>query len=141
LDWLSRSAVPLTREDVIRGTTDNGPWLLNVISGGSYDILLRRWPLTVNRPLHDSFFTPDKARLRVGTIDESRAVPPGAAGINFRVTLKSGPLTLQTWLTGEGKTSGAYFVEVRRAVEIRSAKPVPQPRDPVRPASKISKEE
>ncbi|HWB05992.1 MAG TPA: sulfatase-like hydrolase/transferase [Verrucomicrobiales bacterium] len=135
LDWLSRSAGPVTREDVIRGTPANGPWLLNVVTEGSYDILLRRWPLTVNRSLHDSFFTPDKARLRVGTMDETRPVTPEAIGVNFRVTLKPGPAALQTWLTGEGKTCGAYFVEVRRAVEVRSAKPVKQPIDPVKPAA------
>jgi arylsulfatase B len=140
LDWLSRSAQPMSREDVIAGTPANGQWLLNVAADGSYDILLRRWPLTVNRVLHDSFFNPDKVRLRVGTVDETREIPANAAGVNFRVTLKQGPAALQSWLTGEGKSSGAYFVEVRRAVEIRTAKPVPQPKDPVRPAGKIFRE-
>jgi hypothetical protein len=129
---LGRSGLPLTREDVIAGKPANGQWLLNVAAEGNYDILLRRWPLTVNRTLQDSFFKTDKARLRVGTVDDSRAVQANAAGVNFRVHLKEGPTALQTWLTGEGKSCGAYFVEVRRAVEVRSAKPVAQPKDPVR---------
>ncbi len=126
-DWLARGSSPVTRDDVIRGTPANGQWLLEVAGEGNYDILLRRWPLTVNRALNDSFFTPDKARLRLGTADETKSVPPGSTGVNFRVALKPGPAALQTWLTGDGKTSGAYFVEVRRAVEVRAAKPVPQP--------------
>ncbi len=127
-DWLSRSSSPLTRDDVIRGIPANGQWHLEIAGEGNYDVLLRRWPLTVNRALHDSFFTPDKARLRVATVDESKPVPAGSTGVHFRVALKPGPVALQTWLTGEGKTSGAYFVEIRRAVEVRVAKPVPEPR-------------
>jgi hypothetical protein len=137
LDWQSRSSLPLTRDDVIRGTPANGQWLLHVVAEGSYDILIRRWPLTINRTLRDGFFAPEKARLRMGTTDEFRAVTPETVGVNFRVALKPGPVALQTWLTGEGKTSGAYFVEIRRAIEVRSAKPVPQPRDPVRPPRPI----
>jgi arylsulfatase A-like enzyme len=126
-DWLARSSTALTRDAIIAGAPANFPWLLHIASEGNYDILLRRWPLTVNRALSDSFFTPDKARLRLGPLDETKPVLPGATGANFRVALKPGPLALQTWFTGGGKTSGAYFVEIRRAVEVRSAKPVPQP--------------
>lgn len=126
-DWLARSGTALTRDALIAGTPANFPWLLHIASEGNYDILLRRWPLTVNRTLSDSFFTPDKARLRLGPLDETKPVPPGSTGANFRVALKPGPLALQTWFSGGGKTCGAYFVEIRRAVEVRSAKPVPQP--------------
>jgi hypothetical protein len=97
-----------------------------VVTDSAYDILLRRWPLTVDRALSDSFFVVEKARIRMGTHDESRPVAPTATGVNFRVTLKPGPVALQTWFTGGGKNSSAYFVEIRRAIEVRSAKPVPQ---------------
>jgi arylsulfatase A-like enzyme len=127
-DWMARGGSAVSRQDVMAGTPANGQWLLHVASEGHYDILLRRWPLTVNRALSDSFFTPDKARLRIGPQDETRPVLPGATGINFRITLKPGPAVLQTWFTGAGKTSGAFFVEIRRAVEIRAARPVPEPR-------------
>ena len=125
-DWLGRSTTPVSRDDVIRGTPANGQWVLEVASQGNYDILLRRWPLTVNRAIHESFFTPDKARLRLGTHDETKSVPAGSTGVNFRISLKPGPAALQTWFMGGGKISGAFFVEIRRAVEVRAAKPVPQ---------------
>ncbi len=125
-EWLGRSAIPVSRDDVIRGTPANGQWVLEVARQGNYDILLRRWPLTVNRAIHESFFTPDKARIRLGTHDETKSVPPGSTGVNFRIALKPGPATIQTWFMGENKISGAFFVEIRRAVEVRSAKPVPQ---------------
>ena len=125
-DWLSRGSVAVTRDDIIAGRPANGQWVLQVAAEGNYDLLLRRWPLTVNRALNDSFFTPDKARIRLGTHDETRPVPPGATGMNFRVALKPGPVALQTWFSGQGKTSGAYFVEIRRAVEVRAARAVPE---------------
>ena len=125
-DWLARGGAAVTRDHIIAGTPASGQWVLHVAAEGNFDILLRRWPLTVNRALHDSFFTPDKARLRVGTHDETKPVPPGATGMNFRVALKPGPVALQTWFTGAGKTSSAFFVEIRRAVEVRAAKPLPQ---------------
>ena len=125
-DWLARGSAPITRDDVIRGVSANSQWLVQIASEGNYDVLLRRWPLTVERALNESFFTPDKARIRFGTHDETKPVPAGSTGMNFRVALKPGPATLQTWFTGEGKTCGAYFVEIRRAVEVRAAKPVAQ---------------
>ncbi len=127
-DWLGRGGTAVSRESVIAGTPANSRWMLEIAAAGNYDILLRRWPLTVNRALGDGFFRPDKARLRIGTVDETKAVPPGAPGVNFRVALKEGPVSLQTWLSGEGKSSGAFFVEIRRAIEVRAARPVPQPR-------------
>lgn len=132
-DWQARGAQPITRDAVISGTPANGQLLLEVTKEGAYDILLRRWPLTVERPIADSFFQPEKARLRMGTVDETKPVPAGATGVNFRVTLKPGPLALQTWFTAGDKTCGAYFVELRKAVEVRSAKPAPQPPPPRKP--------
>jgi arylsulfatase A-like enzyme len=125
LDWLARGGVAITRSAVMEGAPANSRWMLEIASAGNYDILLRRWPLTVNRTLADAFFNPDKARIRIGAEDQSKDVPPGADGVNFRVALKAGPVTLQTWLAGEGRSSGAYFVEIRRGVEVRRARPVP----------------
>ena len=126
-DWNARGATAFSREDVIQGRSANGSWALQIAADGSYDILLRRWPFTVDRALSDAFFVPESARIRLGAMDETKAVPPDATGVNFRVALKAGPVSLQTWFTGAGKTSGAYLVEIRRAVEIRAAKPVPGP--------------
>jgi arylsulfatase A-like enzyme len=125
LDWLARGGVALTRSAVMEGAPANSRWMLEIASEGNYDILLRRWPFTVNRALAEAFFFPDKARIRIGAEDQSKDVPPGADGVNFRVALKAGPVTLQTWLAGQGRSCGAYFVEIRRGVEVRRAKPVP----------------
>lgn len=135
-EWQSRSSRALSRNEIIQGIPANAPWLLDVQTEGNYDILLRRWPLTVDRQLDDSFFKATTARLRVGTHDESRPVTEGARGVSFRVTLKPGPAALQSWLTDGEKSSGAYYVEVRRATEVRAAKPAPQIIQPVKaPAS------
>jgi arylsulfatase A-like enzyme len=127
-DWASRSSAPLTREDILRGTIANGQWLLHIASEGKYDIVLRRWPMTVSRSLHEGFFVPDKARIRIGTADQQIPVPAGAASVSFRVELKTGPVALQTWLiAASGQSCGAYYVECRKALEVRAAQPVVDP--------------
>jgi hypothetical protein len=57
-----------------------------------------------------------KARLRVGSVDETKFVSPGAKGVTFTLRLKPGRTTLQTWLLDRADTElcGAYFAYVRR---------------------------
>ncbi len=135
-EWVSRGTPLLSQEEILNGTPANGQWLLHVATEGNYDILLRRWPAAMNRPIQDGFFVPEKARVRIGTVDESRTVTADSKVVSFRIALKPGPVALQTWFTAEGKSSGAYFVEVRRSVETRPPQVV---KDPVKSAPKAPK--
>jgi arylsulfatase A-like enzyme len=116
-----------------QGINRNGPWHLLVEKDGTYEIELRRWPKEADAAMSagvPAFKSKDgsgglpegvalpvaKARLRVGSVDETKLVPPGAKGVTFTLRLKPGRATLQTWLLDRADTElcGAYFAYVRR---------------------------
>lgn len=113
------------------GLRRNGAWNLLVARSGTYEIELRRWareanaPMTAGLPPHQD---PNgefpagvalpivKARLTVGSFDQTRPVAPSDTAITFVLKLKPGPAKLQTWFyDGEGaEIGGAYYVYIHR---------------------------
>jgi hypothetical protein len=98
---------------------------------GTYEIELRRWPKEADAAIAAGvppFKGVDgglpagkalpivKARLRLGSVDESRPVTPTDKGISFTVPLKAGRTQLQTWFydADGSELCGAYFAYVRR---------------------------
>ena len=57
-----------------------------------------------------------KARLKLGDLDETRAVAEGDKAVVFSVRLKAGPAQLQTWFLDDSGQAlcGAYSVTVLR---------------------------
>jgi hypothetical protein len=55
---------------------------------------LRRWPVEADKGINDGTygkaFNYKKARLRIGDVDKSRAIPKGVQEVAFRVALKKG---------------------------------------------------
>lgn len=114
------------------GKASNGPWHLLVEKDGTYEIELRRWPREANAAIAagvPEFKARDgglpagkalpiaKARLKLGTVDESKPVTPQDKGIIFTLPLKAGTRTpMQTWFyDADGKElCGAYFAYVHR---------------------------
>jgi hypothetical protein len=87
----------------------NGFWAIDVARAGKYEVTLRQQPAVAK------FVIPaTTARLKVGEIDETRAILEGSTSVTFPVKLPAGKTRLQTWLTEkDGTTRGAYFVEMR----------------------------
>jgi hypothetical protein len=99
---------------------------------GTYEVVLRRWPKEADAPIAggvpafkavDGGLPAGKAlpiasvRLKLGDVDETRAVAPTDKGVTFTVRLKAGTkMPMQTWLLGAdgGELCGAYFADVRR---------------------------
>jgi arylsulfatase len=114
------------------GLNRNGPWHLLVERDGTYEIELRRWPREADAAITagvPAFKAVDgglpagkalpiaRARLKLGSVDETKAVAPAAKGVTFTLRLKAGTrTTLQTWFyDASGKElCGAYFAYVRR---------------------------
>jgi len=107
----------------------NGPWNLEVAEAGSYRIGLRRWPseadaaITAGVPAYkgtagsypEGVALPiHSVRMKIGAIDQRRAVRAGDKEIAFEVTLPAGGTQLQTWFYDQDdqEISGAFFVEV-----------------------------
>ena len=88
----------------------NGEWMVEVAHSGHYEIMLRQLPSEA-----DFVIQAVQARIKIGHLDKTRAVPDGATAVEFTVELNSGRQSLQTWFTeAGGKSRGAFYVEVRR---------------------------
>ncbi|GMU21542.1 MAG: hypothetical protein AMXMBFR13_16350 [Phycisphaerae bacterium] len=128
-DWQD---VFLDQQRQVRGGLGrSGPWGLKVAEDGQYVFELRRWPreadhpLSAGLPLHkqvDGELPPGKAlpiakaRLRVGTSEQTQDVKPEDKHVRFSVPLKKGETRAQTWfydVDGQERC-GAYYVYVHR---------------------------
>ena len=107
----------------------NGFWTVEVERSGTYRIELRRWPkevdLPINAPYRDAkpnretapgkAISAVKAKLRIGSIEQSCAVQPSDKAAAFTVQLARGPAELRTWFYDQdGTERGAYYVYVER---------------------------
>jgi arylsulfatase A-like enzyme len=112
-----------------RGERKNGIWHLHAERAGEYEITLRRWQrgvglaMTEAAPAHKGevgeypagvALPVAQARLKIGAHDQKKAVATKAEEAVFRLTLPSGPTTLQTWLLEKDGTEicGAYYAYV-----------------------------
>jgi arylsulfatase A-like enzyme len=112
----------------------NGPWNVEVARPGTYGFRLRRWPeeadaaLTAALPEYHGVdgtypagksLPVSKARLKIGRVDVSAVVPPGAKAAEFTVELQAGNTQLQTWFLDDAdeELCGAFYVEVERLAD------------------------
>ena len=107
-DWHGERALSL-QDYVRKGEIANGFWAVEVARPGKYAITLRQQPAVAKFPIEA-----ETARLSIGKVDMHQNVPAGATSVTFEVRLEAGPTRLQAWLTHrDGKSKGAYFVEVK----------------------------
>ncbi len=119
------------QRQVRRADLKNGIWHLQIASAGQYELELRRWPEEADLPLAASL---PETRVADGVYEPGKALPVHSARIciadqeqsvmttqddklaSFRVSLKEGPTSLQTWFYDEAgnEICGAYYVCVRR---------------------------
>ena len=116
---------------VRRGEAKNGVWHLEVASDGTYEIELRRWPreaalaLTAAPPAEkvwDGTLAGGKAlaiagaRIEVQGANQRAAVSPDQESVSFRIPLRAGAATLQTWFLQADETPlcGAYYAYINR---------------------------
>ena len=109
-DWHTNNApVPWNQKAIQRGPMNNGFWAVHVEQDGEYEITLRRWPKQENRSIEAT-----RVRLKIGDVDLTRDVSEHDTAATLRVHLSRGATQIETWLTVKnGKTRGAYFVEVK----------------------------
>jgi arylsulfatase len=119
------------------GVERNGPWHVLPQRDGVYEIALRRWPREADAAISagvPEFKAVDgglpagkalpvaKVRLKVGDLDETRAVGPGDREAVFRAQLKAGAkVPMQSWMldASDRELAGAYFAYVKRAASSR----------------------
>ncbi len=121
---------------VTQGQLINGIIPIEVTKPGKFEFTLRRWPSDLDVPISskpnnnlDGFTLfnasdPDSrfkaidirsARLRVGPFDKSSPVSETMSSVVFSLDLEAGETEIETWFTtADGKTLGAYYLDVRR---------------------------
>jgi hypothetical protein len=118
-DWHTPK-VPWSQGAVRSGMQANGFWAVEIDRDGTYEFALRRWPKEANAPINAAVgggkaISVAMARIKVGDVDRSKPADENAVEVTFRMNLKAGKTTLQTWFTGDDGTSrGAYYVYAKR---------------------------
>ena len=111
-DWHTDSIAKVVwNQDFVRARVPgNGFWEIEAARAGEYEFTLREQPAEAKFAIPAS-----SARLKVGGVERTAAMEAGATSVAFRVPLEAGRARLETWLEGtDGKTRGAYYVDVRR---------------------------
>jgi len=110
-DWHNpTSDVPWHQDHIEEDPVLNGYWTVDVAHGGTYEIALRQRPRGVRYGIDGV-----EARVSIGGVERSVAIPEGVDEVRARVDVAAGPTRLQTWLVeADGTTRGAYYVYVTR---------------------------
>lgn len=136
MDWHAFDSLFVWNQQQIRtAPVANGFWTVDISRAGNYTFELRRWPKELDLPINASYpggeprkqgkpnkdTTPGvaikavKARIMIGNIDQAKAIPPGAHGVTFTLSLPQGPTELRTtFYDADQNARGAYFVYVNR---------------------------
>ncbi len=109
-DWHTNNrGTPWNQNHVRNGYIGNGPWAIDVIRPGRYEITLRRWPSQLHRAMNCV-----RASIKIGDVERALDLLPSATDATFVVSLPKGPAMLLTTLRRpDGKEHGAYFASIR----------------------------
>lgn len=109
-DWHSNQ-VPWNQGAIRSAPWANGWWAIEVKRPGRYEFTLRQQPKEAAFPIQAT-----QARVKVGDLEATTAIPANATSVTLALDLPAGPARLDTWLTdtGAGKSRGAFFVEIKR---------------------------
>jgi len=115
-DWLV-DGVPWNQGHIRRGEhAKPAKWAVEVERDGIYEISLRRWPAEADKGINDGTygkaFAFEKARMRIGDIDETKPIPKGAKEVTFRVKLKKGLTEMSPLFIGGGVEATPYYAYV-----------------------------
>ena len=121
-DWHTKC--PWNQPAIRSGSTANAFWAVRTAAPGRYRFALRRWPAEVDAPITAAVeggkaIPADEARVKIGDVDLTKPIPPGAKAVCFEIDLPAAKTTLQTWLTdaATGQSRGAYYVYVTRLTD------------------------
>lgn len=135
-DWLAPQTTPWNHGAIRSGLASpnaTGPWKVNVVNTGRYEISLRRWPREADTAISAGLPpAPDvpgvrawraregkaidivRARLEIGDQSAEAPVAAGAKEVVFTLPLTKGLADFHaTFTTSAGETVGAYYAYVK----------------------------
>ena len=112
-----------SQNDVLNGSTGNGPWAVTVVESGTYEIELCRWPREADTAITEApedggaAIIIHSVSLSIQKKEYRAPVNEGDKGVTFTVDLKKGDAFLQTWLHSDDQNvRPAYYVYVRKVL-------------------------
>lgn len=116
-DWLLEKLPPWNQSHIVKGeVAEVSYWAIEVERDGDYEISLRRWPVEADKGINDGTygkaFDYQKARMRIGDVDEIKVIPAGAKEVTFKVALKKGLTKLAPTFIGKKLTATPYYAYV-----------------------------
>jgi arylsulfatase A-like enzyme len=119
-DWHESGLPPWNHGQIRRGPKNNGFWAVEIARDGTYEFALRRWPIEVDKPITAAIpggeaINAVKARIKIANQDETKPFGKSDVDVKFRLTLKPGKTTMQTWFIDDKGDAprGAYYVYAR----------------------------
>lgn len=113
MDWHvpTTAGIPWNQPHVSRVLDSNGYWMVEFARAGTYEFTLRQAPAVAAKPIAATL-----ASVSVGSGEVSQLIPDGATSVTFTVPVAAGRKRLMTQFVDErnGRSRGAYFVDVRR---------------------------
>jgi arylsulfatase A-like enzyme len=121
-DWLIDKLPPWNQVHIKQGSVaEESFWAIEVERAGDYEISLRRWPVEADKGINDGTygkaFNYKKARMRIGNIDETMAIPPEAREVTFKDSLEKGITKLAPTFIGPDLTATPYYAYVTHKPE------------------------
>ncbi len=112
-DWLPPDdsvQVPWNQGQIARAPAVNGTWNIQVTQAGTYEFELYQRDKPANFPIEAA-----EAMLRVGEMEQSAPVEPGASSVGFTMELSAGKTTLHSrFAAKDGSERGAFFIYAKR---------------------------
>ena len=99
-----------------------GRWMVEVERAGRYRFELQRWPRELGLPIDAALadaesrtIHPQRARIKLGDLEATADVPPGADRVTFEADLQPQTGEFEAWfMDADGDERGAYYVYVTR---------------------------
>jgi arylsulfatase A-like enzyme len=115
-DWHTEDrGTPWHQNHVRNGYVGNGPWAVDVLRPGEYEIVLYRWPEHLGRAMDVVHASIAIEPLDGDPVTRELDVKTDATSARFALRLPAGPASLLTTLRRpDGVEHGAYFASVRR---------------------------
>ena len=117
-DHMVTKGLPLWNQpDINKKKTGEGPWMVDVVADGNYEISIRRWAAEADQPINAKYsgyvLGADRAYLDIDGIKQDVVIPKGAKEITFKVKLKKGiAYKLNTGFVVKGKRQAAMYCYV-----------------------------
>jgi len=119
MDLVTEKGIPAWNQSLImKGKSNDAPWMVKVHSKGRYEISIRRWPAESDWQINFKRQKNDTAQwatafLEIAGKKQTKQIPPHAVEVTFSIDLPQGATTLRTgFISRDKKRASANYAYV-----------------------------